>query len=242
MIPNGVNNRRALSEESDSFETFMARLRTWGVAIFFSIWSFALGILVGRESLSFRMDKHDIQSEVVQLKKEEVQKREAKIQKELTFEHAQTDLVYPDMLRDRKTDVSDQKNMPSQPFTVAEKPASAEVREKDKKEAAQPAAKKPESPKTSIVLKPLPKEDMPTPSPEKKLTIQIASYKETAEADKMIARLKDKGYSAYKASMDINGKLWHRVRVGYFKERADAEPMQQKLKKDNFSPIVVNAD
>lgn len=237
MIPNGVNNRRAASEESDSFETFMARLRTWGVAIFFSIWSFALGILVGRESLSFRMDKHDIQSDVVQLKKEEVQKREAKIQKELTFEHAQTDLVYPDMLRDRKTDVSDQKNMPSQPFTVAEKPVSAEVKEK-----ATSAAKKPEAPKTSIVLKPLPKEDMPTPSPEKKLTIQIASYKETTEADKMIARLKDKGYSAYKASTDIGGKLWHRVRIGYFKDRAEAEPMQQKLKKDNFSPIVVNAD
>jgi cell division protein FtsN len=218
----------------------MSRVKTWGVAIFFSIWSFILGILVGRESLTFQMAKPDVRKEVAELKKEEVKKREAQIQRELTFEHAQTDLVYPDMLRDRKVDVSDMKDKPPLPFGSAEKPVVAEAKDKDKKES--PAAKKTETHKTSIVLKPLPKEDAPVPTPDKKLTIQIASYKEAAEADKMIARLKEKGYSAYKASMDINGKMWHRVRVGYFKDRPEAEPVQQKLKKDNFSPIVVNAD
>lgn len=217
----------------------MARVRTWGVAIFFSIWSFILGILVGRESLSFRMTKPDVRQEVAELKKEEIQKREARIQKELTFEHVQTDLVYPDMLRDRKVDIGDQKDKPPLPFSSTEKPVVAEV--KDKKESPAPP-RKTETHKTSIVLKPLPADDPSVPSPEKKLTIQIASYKEAAEADKMIARLKEKGYSAYKASMDINGKIWHRVRIGYFKDRPDAEPVLQKLKKDNFSPITVNAD
>ena len=239
MIPNGINNKRA--DDSDSFELFMTRIRTWGVAIFFSIWSFILGILVGRESLSFRMTKPDVRQEVAELKKEEIQKREAQIQKELTFEHVQTDLVYPDMLRDRKVDVGDQKDKPPLPFGSTEKPVVAEVKDKDKKENPAPP-KKTETHKTSIVLKPLPSDDPSVPSPEKKLTIQIASYKEAAEADKMIARLKEKGYSAYKASMDINGKIWHRVRIGYFKDRPDAEPVLQKLKKDNFSPIAVNAD
>jgi cell division septation protein DedD len=234
MVSNGINsNRRLLPEEPGAWDVFFKRLRTWGIAIFFSIWSFILGILVGRETLSLQIVKHDLQKELLRLTQEEVQKKEDRIQKELTLEHTQTELAYPDMLKDRKVDVGDQKNAPTQPFTGAEKQPAKEV--KDTK-------KKAELPKTSIMLKPLPKDESPAPPPGKRLTIQIASYKDSGDADKMIARLKEKGYAAYKASADVGGKAWHRIRIGYFNDRAEAEPVQQRLKKDNFSPILINAD
>ena len=235
MASNGINtNRRFLPEESGSWDTFFKRLRTWGVAIFFAIWSFILGILVGRETLSLQTVKRDLQKELIQFRQEEVQKKEARIQTELTLEHTQTELAYPDMLKDRKVEVGDQKNAPTQPFAGTEKQPAKEVKEPKKK--AEPL------PKTSIMLKPLPKDESPAPPPGKRLTIQIASYKDSGDADKMITRLKEKGYSAYKASADVGGKAWHRIRIGYFKDKTEAEPIQQRLKKDNFSPILINAD
>lgn len=222
-----------MPEEPGSRDAFFKRLRTWGVAIFFSIWSFILGILVGRETLSLQIVKHDLQQELLRLTQEEVRKKEDRIQKELTLERTQTELAYPDMLKDRKIDAGDQKNAPPQPFSGAEKQPPKELKEPKKKAEPQ---------KTSIVLKPLPKEESPAPPPGKRLTIQIASYKDSGDADKMIARLKEKGYSAYKASADVGGKAWHRIRIGYFNDRAEAEPIQQRLKKDNFSPILINAD
>jgi len=57
----------------------------------------------------------------------------------------------------------------------------------------------------------------------------------------MVARLKKKGYSAYRISSNIPEKgIWHRVRIGYFKDKAEADGTLNKLKKEKYGPILVN--
>jgi hypothetical protein len=81
MASNGINSiRRLLPEEASSWDPFFKRLKTWGIAIFFSIWSFIMGILVGRETLSFQTVKRDLQKELIQYRQGEVQKKEARIE------------------------------------------------------------------------------------------------------------------------------------------------------------------
>jgi len=54
-------------------------------------------------------------------------------------------------------------------------------------------------------------------------------------------RLKKKGYPAYRISSNIPEKgIWHRVRIGYFKDKAEADSTLSKLKNEKYGPILVN--
>jgi cell division septation protein DedD len=61
-------------------------------------------------------------------------------------------------------------------------------------------------------------------------TVQVGSYKEENRAQSVVAKLKEKGYDAYLASMNLpsEGTL-HRVRVGKFRTREDAFSTLKKL-------------
>ena len=59
-------------------------------------------------------------------------------------------------------------------------------------------------------------------------------------AAEMAEMLKKKGYQAYTVSAKIPGKgVWHRIRIGDFKNREDAGNILSRLKKDKYMPIVV---
>jgi len=47
-------------------------------------------------------------------------------------------------------------------------------------------------------------------------TIQVASYKNLNDALAQMVRLSEKGITAYRASVKINGKTWYRVRTGAY--------------------------
>lgn len=56
-----------------------------------------------------------------------------------------------------------------------------------------------------------------------KFTIQVASYADEAEAQKMASDLKNKGYSAFYFPANIRGKTWYRVSVGQFATQKEAQ-------------------
>jgi len=61
-------------------------------------------------------------------------------------------------------------------------------------------------------------------------SVQLGSYAEKKVAASLIKKLKDKGYDAYVAVTNVKGKESHRVRVGRFEQRAEAEKLRETLR------------
>ena len=75
----------------------------------------------------------------------------------------------------------------------------------------------------------------------KPYTIQVAAFKSDRDADNLVAELKQKGFSAYRAIGKVPGKgIWYRVRIGEFNNKAEAGSTIAKLKTAGKKPILVN--
>lgn len=62
-----------------------------------------------------------------------------------------------------------------------------------------------------------------------KFTVQVASYADEVEAQKMASGLKTQGYSAFYVPANINGKTWFRVSVGQFATQKEAQTYRSEL-------------
>lgn len=72
------------------------------------------------------------------------------------------------------------------------------------------------------------------------LTIQVASLKNAKKARQEVARLKRKGYEAYKITVNVPGKgTYHRVRVGHFADSSEAGRVAARLKQHKLETIIV---
>lgn len=76
---------------------------------------------------------------------------------------------------------------------------------------------------------PIQPERVPTALPKEvaqytvgKFTVQVASYDNELEAQKVASDLKGKGYSAFYVPAKIQGKTWYRVSVGQFTTQKEA--------------------
>ncbi len=86
----------------------------------------------------------------------------------------------------------------------------------------------------------LPAEPCAGAETENKITIQVASLKDPEAADRMVAKLKDKWYPAYRSVAEIPGKgVWYRVRIGSFRRKAEAQSTLERLKKDKIDGILL---
>jgi cell division septation protein DedD len=74
--------------------------------------------------------------------------------------------------------------------------------------------------------------------------IQVASFKEQADADTFVEELRRRGHGAFRKTAQVPGRgLWHRVRVGPFKTKYEANLYKQKFEKsERVSPFVVDPD
>jgi cell division septation protein DedD len=72
--------------------------------------------------------------------------------------------------------------------------------------------------------------------------IQVASFKNQADADAFVADLRRRGHEAYRQAAYVNGKgLWHRVRIGPFKTKFAAEQYKKKLEtKERVASYVID--
>lgn len=89
-------------------------------------------------------------------------------------------------------------------------------------------------------------EDTPLAEPgtEGGYLVQVASFKNQADADSFVMDLRRRGYSAFRQAANVPGRgLWHRVRIGSFKTKYEAELYKRKLgEKERISALVIDPE
>jgi general secretion pathway protein D len=70
-------------------------------------------------------------------------------------------------------------------------------------------------------------------------TLQVASVQTVEKANELLAQLNGRGYAAYTVRTEVDGAVWFRVRIGYFPSKKEAEPVIDKLRADQFTPILI---
>jgi cell division septation protein DedD len=71
-------------------------------------------------------------------------------------------------------------------------------------------------------------------------TIQVASLKDKAKAEEAVQDLKTKKYDGFIVSRDLGDKgIWHRVYVGKFNAKSDAEDFLTKIQQDFPGSFVI---
>ena len=108
------------------------------------------------------------------------------------------------------------------------------------KKAVSKAKKTIVSKKTATTLKEKTATFKKSTKDNKNFTIQVASLKDPKNADNMVAKFKKRGYPAYRSIGKIPDKgIWYRVRVGYFKNRAETRDTIKRLKNEKIEAIIV---
>lgn len=75
-----------------------------------------------------------------------------------------------------------------------------------------------------------------------KYTIQIASFKDKDKAEQKVTELEKKDYKAFLVSKELKDKgTWHRVYVGNFSTKKEADDYLIKVKKDYSGSFVISA-
>ncbi|MBC2696667.1 MAG: SPOR domain-containing protein [Desulfobacteraceae bacterium] len=195
--------------------------------IFVSAWMFVLGVLVGRDTVPVKFDIEKLQKELVALKEAVIKKEQKRFKIDSDEVRNKTDFVFYEALKENQKDKNNGAAISKKQET---KHLSKNKTVKVKKRVI--------SGKSKIINKNKQKNLTKT---DKKLTIQVASLKDSKDADEMVAKLKKKGYPAYRISSNIPEKgIWHRVRIGYFKDKAEAGSTLDELKKEKYGPILMN--
>jgi cell division septation protein DedD len=236
-------------KEGESFLLFVFKqFGKWILAFFYSVWIFVLGILVGRETTPVKFDMKDIGKELAALKASVMREEERRSVTDQKFFHEKPpEFDFHEELKNSRSDIGLK-------VTIAEQPADSESAASESgNEAGDPAsqqtplkAKKEDSPKESEALSEQPESDKAggADEPGNSITIQIASFKDLKDAERMVSELKEKGYgNTYVAVGQIAEKgRFYRVRAGFFKSRDEGRGMLNSLKKENLSPFFTSRD
>jgi tetratricopeptide (TPR) repeat protein len=70
-------------------------------------------------------------------------------------------------------------------------------------------------------------------------TVQVGAFTKPEYADKLLKRLRKKGYNAYLLSAKSGAEMFHQVRVGNYSSRSLAETIAAKLAKQESLPTLV---
>jgi len=94
--------------------------------------------------------------------------------------------------------------------------------------------------KDSTIEKPPGQAGLKEVSKENLFCLQVAATRNVEAADRLVTRLKQMRFEAYKIEVDIPGKgTWYRVRVGSFDKIENAQQIQLKLAEKKIMSIVV---
>ncbi|WP_395377274.1 SPOR domain-containing protein [Marinicella sp. W31] len=69
--------------------------------------------------------------------------------------------------------------------------------------------------------------------------LQVGSFKNLADAEKLKAKIAFSGQIAHIQSIDVNQTTWHRVRVGPFDSSRKADSVKRQLEKSNLSALMM---
>ncbi len=199
----------------------------FSIIFFISVWMFVLGVLVGRGTAPVKFDIDNIQNELADLKKNALEKERQEM-KNISGSMEEPVLDFHEALKDtefQKREDIRQKARKHKKKRVPEKKADISQAAKF---VSHPGKKK--TGEKSSVVKNL-----------KRLTIQVAAVRDKNVADHLVARLKKRGYPAYRAmAMIAENNIWYRVRVGNYGSRSEAKNTLKKLQKENATAILVD--
>lgn len=69
--------------------------------------------------------------------------------------------------------------------------------------------------------------------------LQVASFKTQADAEELKAKIAFSGQIAFIQSIDVNGTIWHRVRVGPFDSSREADKQKRQLEQGGHKALVL---
>lgn len=69
--------------------------------------------------------------------------------------------------------------------------------------------------------------------------VQVGSFKDRSAADEVVKRLRGRGLPAFSVAPAGQGGGFFPVRVGVYRDRADARTVQEHLRADKFEPIII---
>lgn len=222
-------------KKSAPVQTRKGRALWIGLFFFACGWMFVLGILVGRGTAPVQFDIEKLHEELASLKAAVIKKDRLRFKIDSGAAGHRTDMDFYEGLKKSERSAEHKKKQ----FKVASKqnkkplPTATDLERKnrdtrEKVHAVDSSGKGP------------PAESASGAETEKKITIQVASLKDPKVADRMVARLKDKWYPAYRTVAEIPGKgVWYRVRIGSFKRKDEAQSTLERLKKDKIDAILL---
>ncbi len=134
---------------------------------------------------------------------------------------------------------AEEKPKVTKPVEKSAKAESKETKSQTKEEPPpKPVEKKAEkTPAPAAAPKPAPPvETAESKESGKGWTIQVNAFPDERSAKTWVDRLKNKGYNAYVAEVNVKGKIWYRVRVGQYGTREEAKKVEEVLKtKENYT-------
>lgn len=206
----------------------MKGISKYAVYIFICGWMFFLGIIVGRGYSPVTFDTGNFHERLAELIDKTKEEKRPKISLEF----------YDALNQPKITNVPDIRV--KQPgFLITKKWKSAK-----KDQPIKPSAIKQEEP--ILPAKKEPASVSREPSVNTTVyTIQVASFQSEKDAANYVTFLKEKGFSPVIAEGVVNGISWHRVRIGSFSDRTQAENILNKLKKaeiKNIKPIIIKKE
>ena len=194
---------------------------------FIYLWIFILGILVGRGNAPVQFNIGRLQDELAALKKATVEKTIQRYRIAFKEVDKQVDLGFHEALKDPKTD------LPAGALKLPDPSAPKEPTAPD----ALPGKGEGDPPKKTR-----------DPEFQKKIKaensaswiIQAAATQDEPYGKELTETLKKKGFQAYLTTAEVPGKgTWYRIRMGGYADKSAAEADCERLKKEQFSPMII---
>lgn len=202
-----------------------------GVVFLVMVWMFILGVIVGRGISPVRFDVEKLKQELVALKEKALKSRGKLNEPEIEADAKH--LGFYDILTEKKEkarmkSLAEVRKPSSGQVAKSDRQASSKLKDMDKAFSPKVGQQKPKTPAIK------------GQSTSGSYTLQVASFRDLARAERLISTLGVKGYRAYHVTAHVNGKgTYHRVRTGHFKDRNTAHKILARLRRDNFEPIVI---
>jgi cell division septation protein DedD len=67
----------------------------------------------------------------------------------------------------------------------------------------------------------------------------VASLQTVEAANQLLRELTALGYAAYTVRTESTGKIWYRLRVGYYEQQESAEEVIAQLRTNRYNPILL---
>jgi hypothetical protein len=205
------------------------------LCFFISGWMFFLGILVGRGTMPVKFDIKKLEKELTVLKDAVIKEEQARISIDSNAISNKIGLDFYEALKNKGDDAG----------LKIDKPVDGSGRQKETLPVEVASVKK----KERRYIKPRPV----STSQKNRIvaannaeanpiyTIQVSSVKDPEAADRMVDKFKKMGYPAYRTQTALDGKgVWFRVRIGTFKNRAEACSTLDRLKKKRVDAILIS--